>query len=108
MEKEAHTTNTTTQKKSVISPSPAKETTMNVVGAGEGFKQHIERGETESTRSSSTPKPKKIPILRKLAKAFGHQHQAIGGQKLSLRVRNRQRAAEEDPKTSSTIQNDQF
>ena len=105
MEKEAHTTNTTTQKKSAISPSPAKETTMNVVGAGEGFKQHIERGETESIRSSSTPKPK---ILRKLAKAFGHQHQAIGGQKLSPRVRDRQRAAEEDPKTSSTIQNDQF
>ena len=97
MEKEAHTTNTTTQKKSVISPSPAKETTMNVVGTGEGFKQHIKRGETESIRSSFTPKPKKIPILWKLAKAFGHQHQAIGGQRLSPRVRKTQRA-EEDAK----------
>ena len=80
MEKEAHTTNTTTQKKSVISPSPAKETTMNDKGAGEGFKQHIKRGETESIKSSFTPKPKEPPILRKLAKAIGHQHQAIGGQ----------------------------
>ena len=85
-------------KKSVISPSPAKETTMNDVGTGEGFKQHIKRGETESIRSSFTPKPKKPPILRKPAKAFGHQHQAIGGQRLSPRVRNRQRAAEEDAK----------